>query len=349
MTDDLINRNDLRSPSGHSVILRDNHLYTKPAQDQTSCLIARVHPNARRIEWINELAPDIQKRVDTEARIYAEWAGKARAGILETTHPLVENDRGQENWFDNPQYDSPSIQNAVTECPYIRDIAAARILDIGGTVRDSWRFIWHGWAHSVDHVDVSAETQAIAHARLRKLFSEAPQLVDRFTFHTTAAEQLPFGDATFDIVYARNTIHHTARPAVFHEIARVLRKRGWFMMLEPSFPTFAYTAMRIARRLRRVDRGTDEPIRIHELNKLNTILPICSATRSRFLGSYLTFFLLRSSPHFLSTPQAARLQKRIIRLDQRLSSTSVGRQLGHYVTIVARNNREDIPKDGGSR
>ena len=50
-----------------------------------------------------------------------------------------------------------------------------------------------------------------------------------------AAEHLPFGDATFDVVTASWVLEHLENPArTFAEIARVLRPGGHFLFVTPN-------------------------------------------------------------------------------------------------------------------
>jgi ubiquinone/menaquinone biosynthesis C-methylase UbiE len=52
-----------------------------------------------------------------------------------------------------------------------------------------------------------------------------------------SAEELPYGDATFDLVTSRVAPHHFTSPASFvRESARVLRGGGWFVLIDGSVP-----------------------------------------------------------------------------------------------------------------
>lgn len=47
------------------------------------------------------------------------------------------------------------------------------------------------------------------------------------------AEQLPYGDASFDLVTCRVAPHHFSSPAAFvSEVARVLKPAGWFLLID---------------------------------------------------------------------------------------------------------------------
>lgn len=285
----------------------------------------RLTPGYRQIEWFWADQGDLARRVSSEREVFDDWAEAERARIVEEVVPLAEASRNR-SWWDYPLYDEPGIENTIANVPDLRDLAGSRILDIGGSLKDSWRFVWHGDAALVDHVEVSGVTQQLGLERLRGLFSEKPQLLDRFTFHVVPAERLPFADDSFDLVFSRSTIHHTSRPAVFEEIHRVLRPGGVFWMLEPRFPLLVYAMMRLGRAIRRVDRGTDDPLRSWELREMARMLPIEAIFGTKILGPYVDFILGKRS----------RGGRRGASVDRALSSTAFGRWLAHFVSVVAR-------------
>ena len=52
---------------------------------------------------------------------------------------------------------------------------------------------------------------------------------------TTSGSEIPFPDATFDMVISDNVLEHLDNPAqVFKEVCRVLKPEGWFMAKTPN-------------------------------------------------------------------------------------------------------------------
>lgn len=86
----------------------------------------------------------------------------------------------------------------------------------------------HGWTVTLGDVSERMLEQA------QRLLAEAglPGTARRFP-----AEQMPFADATFDLVASRVAPHHFSSPARFvAEAARVLRPGGWFLLIDGSVP-----------------------------------------------------------------------------------------------------------------
>lgn len=319
----------LQSPRGEDVAIEGANVVSLSENGTRKDCIAVVIPESRRFEWLNDVDDTLRERAKEERQVFANWAAAARNEVLQRTVPLSADRRSEKGWWEYPEYDEPAMRRVLEKSQNIKEMTGSQVLDIGGTVKDSWRFVWHGGAASVDQVEVSPESQDLALARLNKLFEETPSLIEKFTFHTTPAEKLPFADESFDLAFSRSTIHHTRRPAVFKEVARVLRVGGLFMMMEPRLPRAIYALMVGFRRLRKVNRGTDDPLRNYELKQLDSILPIECMEASRLIQPYL---------RFLFPEIEQKLRNKIVTIDNALCATSFGQSLGHYVVVVARKN-----------
>ncbi len=80
----------------------------------------------------------------------------------------------------------------------------------------------------VTGVDLAEDMLARAAA-----YAERAGVADRVRFRRGNVEQIPFPDATFDLVVSTLSLHHWSEPAaVLDEIARVLRPGGAFLVFD---------------------------------------------------------------------------------------------------------------------
>jgi SAM-dependent methyltransferase len=147
------------------------------------------------------------------------WDGHPRgtgAGITDGTRPLSAE------WFERTESHRYSIEPHIPEFvgfPKYRDV---RLLEIGvGAGVDHLQ--WARAGAQCFGVDLSKVAIEITRARLasHSLHSELRCL---------DAEQLPFENDSFDLVYSWGVIHHADQPArIIEEIRRVLRPNGLFI------------------------------------------------------------------------------------------------------------------------
>jgi ubiquinone/menaquinone biosynthesis C-methylase UbiE len=111
----------------------------------------------------------------------------------------------------------------------IAPAAGARALDVAtGGGHTALCVARMGW--SVTAGDVSARMLEAA----RRLLGEAGLPLETLRF---AAEEIPFADATFDLVTVRVAPHHFSSPEKFvGEAARVLRPGGHFLLIDGCVP-----------------------------------------------------------------------------------------------------------------
>jgi len=212
----------------------------------------------------------------------------------------------------------------------LSDLKGKRILDIGGSLLDSWRFLWFGRAEHVDQIEVSPSSQEFAYFKALRLFEKQPEVLERLWFHTAPAERMPFKDSSFDVVFSRSTIHHCKRPQVFEEVLRVLKPGGIFWMLEPRLSPGMYGLMKFARWARRADRGTDDPLRNFELEHLGQIAEIVRLDSSRLISPFFSFLFNQIG----FDPQKG---KRIaLPIDNALAKLGVGKNKGTHISLVVR-------------
>jgi SAM-dependent methyltransferase len=205
--------------------------------------IARWIAAERRIEWSQAGMDDVlAKRVASERHAWDAWAEGARVDVLQAS---------AEAWLGS----SRTMRSASRAAPGFTHLAGKRMLDIGSTCRHSVKFLKAG-LERLDQIEVSPESQRFALLRLQ---AEGVDL-NRVRFHTVPAETLPFAAESFDLVFSSGTIHHTDRSFSLPEVHRVLKPGGQFLFIESYLPSHLHPLKQAWRRVRKVDRGTDEPL-----------------------------------------------------------------------------------------
>ena len=118
--------------------------------------------------------------------------------------------------------------------------SAARCLDVGCGIGETTRLL-ASVAPNAECVGLEKDAALLAAARRQ---SDEP----RVCFQEGDATQLPFGDHSFDFVFARYLMMHLPEPGdAIREMLLVVRKGGTVMLIEPDFsfhathpPSWAY-------------------------------------------------------------------------------------------------------------
>jgi ubiquinone/menaquinone biosynthesis C-methylase UbiE len=106
-------------------------------------------------------------------------------------------------------------------------IAAGKILDVGtGTGLLAIEF-----AKSIPDVEVVGLDLSDVVLQLARDSGQSSEVASRVVFEHGDAEDMPFGDDTFDLVISSNTLHLIENPVrMFDEIQRVLKPAGRFFI-----------------------------------------------------------------------------------------------------------------------
>jgi SAM-dependent methyltransferase len=106
------------------------------------------------------------------------------------------------------------------------------VLDVGSGVGHWGRLLARVLPRDATVVGIDRETRWVEEATAR---AAAQGLADRFAYLHGAAEELPFDDASFDLVTCQTLLIHVADPlAVLCEMVRVARPGGLIVAAEPS-------------------------------------------------------------------------------------------------------------------
>jgi SAM-dependent methyltransferase len=109
---------------------------------------------------------------------------------------------------------------------YLAPLAGKRVLQVGGGGTHALTFLLAGASEAWLATPIVHEV-LFALELARRL-----NLTSRFRAVVGIAEELPFGDASFDAVYAQASVHHTVTELALPECARVLRPGGRFAAVE---------------------------------------------------------------------------------------------------------------------
>lgn len=183
----------------------------------------------------------ITERQKKELVYFNEYAGEADVGELATL----------------PLFSMNSFANRYAS-KVVGSLEGRRVLDLGcGWGEDTVWFAEHG--ARVYAVDIS-----------ERMLSLAVQLASRRGVEgmvqvlKSAAESLPLGDNSFDVVFGRGTLHHVEMGAALKEVYRVLKPGGVACFVEPLADS---PFINIYRWLNRSFRSpTEEPIRYRDLD-----------------------------------------------------------------------------------
>ncbi len=106
--------------------------------------------------------------------------------------------------------------------------ADQRVLDVGGGIGGPARFLAKSYGCSVTVLDLTEEF-----CRAGEALTAWTHLTDRVTFVHGSALDMPFPDASFDLVWTQHAAMNIAdKPRLYSEIHRVLRPGGRFALFD---------------------------------------------------------------------------------------------------------------------
>ncbi len=164
----------------------------------------------------------------------------------------------------------------------LANLEGKRVLDFGcGSGWNSVDLALRG--ATVDGFDISQESLKVAQE-----YAEEKGVADRIRFRKDNAEDLSYGNNSFDIVTGTGILHHLDLNAAFREIRRVLKPGGKAYFIEPlGHNPFINLYRKLTPSLRTVD---ERPLRLPELQASVTQFSRMDQEFFYFLG-LISFFL----------------------------------------------------------
>jgi ubiquinone/menaquinone biosynthesis C-methylase UbiE len=150
-----------------------------------------------------------------KSKVKDHWEGETCG-----TRYSIEVDR--ERYFEEISATRYRLEPYIPSFADFRSAKNKRVLEIGVGAGADFRS-WCSFAAHVTGVDLTDNAVSLTSERLN--LNSVPQ--SKYTLLTTDAENLPFADGSFDIVYSWGVLHHTPNTyRAFQETYRVLRPGG---------------------------------------------------------------------------------------------------------------------------
>lgn len=131
------------------------------------------------------------------------------------------------------------------------------------------------------------------------------------------AHAMPLADDSIGLVIANAVLHHLDRPRFVPELARVLKKGGRAVFIDPMLEGPLRVTL-AARAFRKADRGTDDPLRASDIALLRRNFARVEVVRMGFLSDLILTSLLGGVTR--SRERRVRIGNRLEMLDEKLNA-----------------------------
>ena len=158
-------------------------------------------------------------------------------------------------------------------------------------------------------VDVAPKTIA-----LNQWFAELKGVADRVKLHVGPAEELPFENETFDIVYGGAALHHLQLDRAALEISRVMKNnaKGGFQDPLGHNKVLEFARDRLSYNNKHPVKGTDLPLRVEDVDRFGQYFTTYT---------YRGFDLMSMAAKPLNLKKSSRLGKGLAAFDAALFET----------------------------
>lgn len=126
---------------------------------------------------------------------------------------------------------------------------------------------------TVHAIDVAPKTIATV-----QFVAERKGVADRVYAHVSPAEELPFANEQFDLLYGGAALHHLQLDRAGRELARVLKPGGKGAFQEPlgHNPVLEFARDYLTYRGKHPVKGTDRPLRLSDVQSFGRYFSTCT-------------------------------------------------------------------------
>lgn len=148
---------------------------------------------------------------------------------------------------------------------FFGDVSSKRVLDVGCGAGEAAVYL------AMKGADVTALDISPGMLRATEALAEHHQVADRVKTVCSPAEKIPLPDASFDLIYGRDVLHHVDLAAVSAQVGRLMVPGGRAAFIEP----IAYNpAINIYRRMAEdVHTPGEHPLTRHDIAALKKVFP----------------------------------------------------------------------------
>lgn len=226
-------------------------------------------------------------------------SGQSQAGSLDwlSQRHRVERDF-HDRWAESIEVDGLLVRESFEAATAVENryalerlqpVEGRRLLDLGCGAGETSVYL-AGRGARVVAIDISNRMLRVTRALACKHRVQ-------FAYQQAVAEQLPFADGSFDLVFGNGVLHHVDVRSAFREVHRVLKPGGRAAFVEP----LPYNpAIAVYRRLAEANRtATERPFRFKELGHARSLFRSVDHREFWLVSLYLFlhfFFVERASP-----------------------------------------------------
>jgi SAM-dependent methyltransferase/uncharacterized protein YbaR (Trm112 family) len=110
---------------------------------------------------------------------------------------------------------------------HLAPVQGKRVVQLGGDGRHAVKFLAAGAA------EAWALSPMLGELEFARSLARSAGFAERLNCVAGLAEELPFRDSSFDVIYAGGSVHHMVTESALPECARILRPGGKFASIEP--------------------------------------------------------------------------------------------------------------------